>query len=414
MIRRLSSFLLVVAVLCSCMTVTAHASEIYNPWTDIMDLATVNDAGTNYFAFNTSTSVNIDAGYESVVSYIDMVWFCGYGAPDTIYLWRSAKETARLSLNIERIGTSNFYRVYGNVGGYTLRNFKFDVTSTKAYSGTTTYRSYEIRSCRIAGSIATYPLTMSYDISPDATAEYSQNAVYEPLVDLEYGAPIPYTMEIRVEDWSLYDYLDIFISMQGSTVDSVVVEHNGRALPFTTTDHGTSYAGQTNQDLYSGVVLGDTYMMLHVDLTTIQHSSSIDPTITISGFYNTGQYASMGWNSAIGYIRDAERGGVLHWFNLAKEFLTDLLGSDGTSTDDFEDNAAQQGGEIGGLNDELENVTKPPIEDIQTDVDDYLDPDDAQEAYAVFATLTGNSLVSSMLVMALTVALVAYVLYGKR
>lgn len=326
MMKRFLSFFLGAALIVV-LAVPVSADELYNPWTDLMDLTTVNGSGTNYFAFNKSTTINIDAGYESIVSYIDMVWYCGYGAPDSIYLWRSANSSQRLALTIKRIGTSNFYRVYGNVSGYTLRNFKFDVTSNTAYSGTSIYRSYEIRSCRIAGSIATYNLNMSYSASPKPDDQYSKNVTYEPVVDLEYGMPIPYTFEITPDDWALYDYLDIFVSTQAATIDSVVVHHNGRAIPFTTTDHGSSYAGQTSQESYDGVILPDTYMMLHVDLTTIQHSSNVTPTIVISGFINNGQWASIGWDTAVGYLRDAERGGVLHWFNQAKEFLTDLFGA---------------------------------------------------------------------------------------
>lgn len=394
--------------------VPAHADEIYNPWTDILDLTTVNNSGTNYFAFNKTTTINIDAGYESIVSYIDMVWYCGYGAPDSVHLWRSNNANQRLSLTIKRIGSSNFYRIYGNVAGYAMRNFKFDIVSNSAYSGTTAYRSYEVRSCRIAGTIATYNLNLSYNASPQPDASYTRNFVYEPVVDLEYGIPVPYTMEITPSDWALYDYLDIFIAAQGATIDSVAVHHNGRAIPFSTTEHGSSYAGQTTQDNYTGVILSDSYMMLHIDLTTIQHSSNVSPTIIITGFFNNGQYASIGWDSAIGYVRDAERGGVLHWFNQAKEFLTGLFNPDASGADDFQDNAQEQGNELGNLNDQLDAVTKPPVEDIVVDVGDFISPDQIQSVGAEFAAITNDGLTITMVSVALIVALVAYVLYGKR
>lgn len=394
--------------------VPAHASEIYNPWTDILDLTTVNNSGTNYFAFNNSTTINIDAGYESIVSYIDMVWYCGYGAPDSIMLWRSTGSSSRLALTIKRIGSSNFYRVYGNVSGYTMRNFKFDIVSNTAYSGTSTYRSYEIRSCRIAGTIGTYNLNMSYTATPEPDAQYTRNCVFEPVVDLEYGIPIPYTFEITPDDWALYDYLDIFIAAQGATIDSVAVHHNGRAIPYSTTEHGTSYAGQTTQDGYTGVILPDSYMMLHIDLTTIQHSSNVTPTIIITGFINNGQYASIGWDSAIGYVRDAERGGVLHWFNQAKEFLTGLFNPDASASDDFQDSAQNQGNEFEELNQQLETVTKPPVEDIQTNLDGYLDPEAAAQTAAAFRGLANNQLVVTMMLITLTSALVGYILFGKR
>ena len=325
MMKRILSFFLGAALIVT-LAVPVSADELYNPWTDLMDLTTVNGSGTNYFAFNNSTTINIDAGYESVVGYIDMVWFCGYGAPDSIYLWRNNSPNARLPLTIKRIGTSNFYRVYGNVSSYTMRNFKFDITSNTAYNGTGSYRSYEIRSCRIAGSIGTYNVGMSYMVSPDPSERWSKNVCFDPIVDMEYGIAIPYVFEIHPTDWTLYDYVDILVSTQSATIDSVVVEHNGRAIPFTTTDHGTSYAGGTFTSDYDGATFGDSYMMLHIDLTTIQHSSSITPKILITGFYNNGIWASIGWDSAIGYVRDAERGGVLHWFNQAKEFLTGLFG----------------------------------------------------------------------------------------
>lgn len=416
-IRRLALALALAVLFTAVVPVTAKAAEtdgLYNPWTDILDLTTVNGAGTNYFAFNKSTTINIDAGYESVVSYIDMVWFCGYGAPDSIYLWRNSQQSARLPLTIKRIGTSNFYRVYGNVGGYTLRHFKFDVTSNTAYSGSSTYRSYEIRSCRIAGTIATYNVGMSYSVSPSPSEEWSKNVAFNPIVSMEYGMPISYEFEIYPDEWALYDYLDILISTQGATIDSVVVEHNGRAIPFTTTDHGTTYGGETWSDSYSGAVLGDAYMMLHIDLTTIQHSSSIIPTIKITGFYNNGQWASIGWDSAIGYVRDAERGGVLHWFNQAKEFLTGLFSPSDPDADDFKDDMQQQGQEVQDAADQIDTVTRPALDDVVVDIGQFVDAEGTQQAADLFGQLFENNLVLTMVMISLMVALAAFIIFGKR
>lgn len=370
--KKLSSLALTLALIVA-LALPVSADELYNPWTDILDLTTVNNAGTNYFAFNKSTTINIDAGYESVVSYIDMVWFCGYGAPDSIYLWRNSNSSARLPLTIKRIGTSNFYRVFGNVSGYTLRNFKFDIISNTAYSGSSTYRSYEIRSCRIAGTIATYDLNMSYNVGPDPSEEWSRNVCFDPVVDMEYGIAIPYTFEIIPDDWALYDYIDILVSTQGATIDSVVVDHNGRAIPFTTTDHGTSYAGATFTSDYDGAIFGDSYTLIHVDLTTIQHSSSIPPTITVTGFYNNGIWASVGWDSAVGYVRDAERGGALHWFNQAKEFLSELFGvGDGQeSVDNLDQGSAsisQGAADIGSFEESQQSTLNSGFATIQTGI----------------------------------------------
>lgn len=396
------------------LAVPVSADELYNPWTDLMDLTTVNGSGTNYFAFNKSTTINIDAGYESVVSYIDMVWFCGYGAPDSIYLWRNNSSSTRLPLTIKRLGTSNFYRVYGNVGGYTLRNLKFDITSNTAYSGTSSYRSYEIRSCRIAGSIATYNLSMSYSAFPEPDSQYSKNVWFDPVVDLEYGMPIPYTFEITPDDWALYDYLDIFISTQAATIDSVSVHHNGRAIPFTTSDHGTSYAGQTSQGTYDGVILPDSFMMLHVDLTTIQHSSNVTPTIIITGFINNGQPASIGWDSAIGYIRDAERGGVLHWFNQAKEFLTSLFSPSDPDAEDFGSSMESQAGDLQDAIDEMDQVTKPDVDDLDISLDEYMDDDGMAPVNGVLTAIFSNDIIVTMLIITLTCAFASYALFGKR
>lgn len=396
------------------LVVPVSADELYNPWTDLMDLTTVNGSGSNYFAFYKSTTINIDAGYESVVSYIDMVWFCGYGAPDSIYLWRSNSSSGRLPLTIKRLGTSNFYRVYGNVGGYTLRNLKFDITSNTAYSGTSSYRSYEIRSCRIAGSIATYNLSMSYSAFPEPDSQYSKNVWFDPVVDFEYGLPIPYTFEITPDDWALYDYLDIFISTQAATIDSVSVHHNGRAIPFTTSDHGTSYAGQTSQGTYDGVVLPDSFMMLHVDLTTIQHSSNVAPTIIITGFINNGQPASIGWDSAIGYIRDAERGGVLHWFNQAKEFLTSLFSPSDPEAEDFGSSMESQAGDLQDAIDEMDQVTKPDVDDLDISLDEFMSDSDMVPVNDVLLSIFSHDVIVTMLIITLTCAFASYALFGKR
>lgn len=64
--------------------------------------------------------------------------------------------------------------------------------------------------------------------------------------------------------------------------------------------------------------------------------------------------------------------------------------------------------------DQMDAVTKPPVDDLDVSVDSYVDSDGASAAGDVIGQLMGNDLVFTMVMISITVALVAYIIFGKK
>lgn len=330
MMKKLLSLLLVVALI-FVLAVPASAAETYNPWIDIAEVCTVNDSGSNYFAFNNSTTVTLTPGFSTVVNQIDMIWFCGYGAPKTVYLWRNNSSSARLSLNIENIGGA-YYRIYGNVGNYTLSQYKFDIDCGTG-SG---YRSYEIKSLRIAESVGVYDLDISYNFDVGVKAdveEYDTNVWVDSVVDIQNGVTDAYVWEIWTDQWKAYDFVDFLVSTNAASIGSIVVSHNGRSLPYEVSYLYTD-SGSMTQD-GNGISITPLQpscsAVIHIDVSSISRSSNVPPTVVIEGWWNTGAGAGMQVTSCVGYINGADRTGVAYWFERGKAFFNDLFGGDQSS-----------------------------------------------------------------------------------
>ena len=327
MMKRFLSLALAVALIVvlalPVLVVPSKAVDDYNPWIDIAEVCTVNNSGSNYFAFTGSTTVTLSPGFSTIVNQIDMIWFCGYGAPSAVYLWRASSASSRVRLNIQHIGGS-YYRIYGNVSNYTMSEYKFDIET-----GTTSYRSYEIKTCRIAESVATYPVDLSYmfDEYYGATvSEYEGSVSVSSGTDIKYGTSQNWILELYPDGWKGYDYLDVLVSTNAASIGSIAVMQNDRSLPFDVSylysDSG-SYAH--SNDIYSSPLEPNVSVLIHIDVSSVSRTSSILPAIRIEGWWNSGVGCDIQF-SCIGYIASSDRTGVGYWFEKAKDFLSDLFG----------------------------------------------------------------------------------------
>lgn len=319
------------------MAVPVMADSMYDPWIDISEVCTVNDTGTNYFSFYGKTTVTLNSGFSTIVGQIDMIWFCGYGAPTNVYLWRSNSSSTRLKLTIQNIGGS-YYRIYGNVGNYTLSEYKFDIET-----GTTGYRSYEIKSCRIAESLATYGLDYGFSVEPGASSEvtyYTAGAEIHPYSSLGLPSTSSYIWQITPQNWNAYDYIDVHISTSSASIGSITVMHNGRSLPYEITNIYTLLETDFYNDLGTQETPGQPSIsaILHIDISSISRLSGVAPLITIEGNWNTMVGAYLEVYSIVAYIAPTERTGVAYWFEKGKDFLSDLfgVGEGQESVDDLE------------------------------------------------------------------------------
>lgn len=413
MTRRLISFLCAVAVLCSCMTVTAYAAQ-ESGWIELLEYTSVREDGDNWFTVSGTTgSVTIPLQGEKRLRKIDMLlWNPTNQRPASASVTAGSTTTA---LDIYQLG-SNMCRIVGY-----LPSAYYEAITVKLVKTSSTAATYEVLSCKVT-PLGVQEYLASADVYLDSfgtTGTYSTNYNIPFYKESSSGSGSDggnWLARVQVSDWEKFDTLSIWGSVSWASIESIRVSVGTTALDYTVNyidAEASEYAVDGDPTYWVTPEWGKYLYSITVDLSNVDRTLSEPLYIYFTGTYDLTVSAYFNCQYVNGSVTTADTTTV-SWWHRFTTFLTGLLGGDGTNTDEFEDESAQQGGEMGELNDELQNVTKPPIEDIQTDVDDYLDPEDAQETYAVFASLTGNSLVSSMLVMALTVALVAYVLYGKR
>lgn len=105
---------------------------------------------------------------------------------------------------------------------------------------------------------------------------------------------------------------------------------------------------------------------------------------------------------------------VSHGISLIGGWFEQYFGQDTAEADDFVDDAGDQGDQISDLNDQLQDVIKPDVGDLDLGVSGYADPDTANLINTSIRQLVSNSLIVTMFSITLTVSLVSFVLFGKR
>lgn len=404
------------SLICACCLILAlalptSAAEAGSPWVEVLDIATANNSGSNTFAFSNSGSVTYPLGLKTIVSHIDVTITVGYEAPTAVYIDRGNGN--RAALNVQQIYGS-MYRVYGRVGGYVLSDIKLDFESNG-------YSSCEILSLKVASTaISHYVPSMTFDYVfganvTDYLSKDTNSVTIDPVVEFEYGISTDYCIIPEISDWKSYDFLEFTVSTYYANITAVSATLAGDILPVSVSYLDAEPDGEvTGGAGTTGYTYPNLYATILVDLRGTDRSLSAIPEIYINGNWNMGSGMEFQFLYVRGYVEVADKTGVLYWWDRFTTFMTDLFKGDSSPSDDFQNEATEQGSQMDDLNDELHNATNPPLENIDTDISDYVGADDMAAVTGEFSQITNDPLILQITMLSLTVALVAYILYGKR
>lgn len=404
------------SLICTCclilaLAVPTSAAEAGSPWVEVLDIATANNSGSNTFAFNNSGSVTYPLGLKTIVSHIDATVIVAGEAPTAVYIDRGNGNTA--ALTVQKIYGS-MYRIYGGVGGYVLSDIKLDFESNG-------YSSCEVLSMKVASTAITHyvpSMTFDYVFGANVTDFLSKDSfsvTVDPVVEFEYGISTDYCIMPIVSDWKSYDFLEFTVSTYYADITAVSATLAGDILPVTVSYLDAEPDGAvTGGAGTTGYTYPDLYATILVDLRGVNRSVSSNPEIYINGNWNLGSGMEFQFLYVRGYVEVADKTGVLYWWDRFTTFMTDLFKGDSSPSDDFQNEATEQGSQMDDLNDELHNATNPPLENIDTDISDYVGADDMAAVTGEFSQITNDPLILQITMLSLTVALVAYILYGKR
>lgn len=403
MTRRSLSLLVVVAVLCSCMTVTAYAADNEGAWIQVLEYSTINDSGSNYFVVKASQTISLPLPQRTYCVWIDMLVNTSDNPITSAYsLWNGNKT----QLTVSKLG-DKLCRIYGRMSYHTYEQLQLEINC----SGT---GYYELLSCRVSnmehstfairgkvqGNSNQKVTVEQKDSSTSAVVWFNQDSD-------TYGYSATWeTMIWSADNWRVYDSLSFALALNVKSISSITAYHNGLSLPVTVSPILSGSGDANTGNLY--------HVEVTIDLTGLDRTSNIIPYIYLTGESDLSGYEYLQLLRTTGYVESESVNPLTYYFNKLFGKLEQYFGGDSTDSNDFQEEAAQQGQEMDDLNNQLQGVTKPPVDDIQTSVDSYVSPFAISVFTEQFSLITGNSLTTTMLVMSLTVALVAYILFGKR
>lgn len=412
--------LLLAVLLFIILAVPVSAVEDDSSWVELLEFASVNDSGSYIFSFTNSGTMNFSLPHEMRLRRVDLLIVTPTNEQPTKVSVTANAQT--WDLTVHKI-SNQLIRVSGFVPNtlYTSIGVKFQKASS-------TRASYQILSFKVS-SISVQEFQASADITID-NVTYATNQHIDFIgATPDLHATVDYQTRINVYDWEKFDQLTIWGSVDGATIDSVRATLGTVGLPmevnyFQYNDLGswTEYVFETDPAhdyaVEGGASVNTPFYGKYLFCITID-LASVDRTLTepiyvyMTGLYDTFYGAIYNCQYVNGSVFVADTSSV-SWWNRFTAFMTGILDAESQEAEDFQEDAAQKGEEMDDLNSQLDNVTKPPVSNVVTDLDAIVDPSTASRVTYIFGNLVGEPLIVSMLMITLTIALVSYILFGKR
>lgn len=422
--KRVLPFLLALVVILASASPVAAAED--SAWVELLEYSTVNDSGLNWFKYSSTATFSIPTPYSMRLTKIDMlITYPANTAPTAVDVYYNG---TYYSLTMRRIDECTS-RVYGTIA----QNWYSDVRIRFTRSGTTT-AYVEILSCKVS-QLLHQEVTADAQVVIDNTYYSTGTAITvagNDVSDTAYSQ-----IRIDVNDWMEYDSLTIWGSALTMGLTSIRATVSTLALPFEVSYFQSVATGETTDSTYHfsyydysstsggyGNIYGDTtsafeyngkiLFAITIDLT------GVDRTLTTSPLYVyfTGVYSGLyGYTFNCQYVNGSiivpDKSDIT-WWNKFTTFMSGLFGGDDPDAADFESQMESQGDAMQDAVDEMDAVTKPPVDDINVSVDSYIDPSGVSDAGSLIGELMSQELILFMLLISLTVALASFVIFGKR
>lgn len=443
--RKIPALLVALLVLfaSACPEVSAEGNA--GGWYEALEETSLSPNGDNYFIMSDSeTIVKLDIEPHRRLAKVDLLISHTTGDAPT-YIGVKYNDTYS-GLTLVPV-SDNITRAFGNItyGLYEDLYLKFVKSGTnKVY--------YELLSCKVSSLRVTdfsaqgklyrsftdpSPLTLPNNFSVSGNGGDNH---------MEYKL-IP----VVITDWAKYDYITLFGSISQMALNSFRASIGNKGLPYTITytesvptnvegssesswvqnsttnttyndndyirDDSTSYTdgmiyGGTEN--HSAVVYGGAVLYtITIDLTGIDRNASGDMNCYFTCIASPSLGYAFNVQNVSGSVVTADTSTVTWWVRFTT-FMQNLFAPDTSESDQFQGEAGEKAEELENANQELDNVTRPAVEDVVTDFNDFATDADFAAVGNVFSYIANDELFSMILLMSLTVALLAYVLYGKR
>lgn len=383
---------------------------------DVLDYANANESELNSIGFYGTGSLNYTLPTLMTISYVDIVFQCwGSAAAELQSVTLLRQGSALTTLTVKHV-SGYIYRAYGT---FTTRAFntiglQFDTSDSSLIK----YAS--IQSFKVGVYTST---SLDVDAYCSITSDsYTGSIHYVPtdtinsrswLNDSSYDES-HFDLYIYCPDWTKFDYIDYNIFCDVSDITSIHCEYEGNIIPIE-----VGYLDNTSMSS------GGYSISVRIDLSNIDRSSNdgYGPILWIDGVLHVNLTNFIGVSYVVGHVRYTAQNPVIYWFK--KVFTTldsgvdrivDAIKGDDTQVDeDFDRNAAEKNEELDYMVGIMDTVQRPDINKL--DPVTQLNNSGADIAGGIGPVLTvtmQNPIILQVLILSLTFAMIAYVLYGKR
>lgn len=224
----------------------------------------------------------------------------------------------------------------------------------------------------------------------------------------------PYlSLNIWCEDWKKYDYIDYVISMSCYSVTSISCTFDGHPVPFTCSITDNSNSGQKSFNL-----------VIRVDCRTLDRTKIygdqvevVGPLVLVSGQTLPEEINYVAMVSVVGSIGLDKEENTYSIFRVIRSYVMNIynfLVKGSSDADHMGDNVQDKDEQLDDMVDDMNSVTRPPMDSLDGDVSDYVSSDDLMLASAAIDGLFESNIISSIFSMSLILCLASFVFFGKK
>lgn len=316
--KRVIICILTVTLLIGALAVPTYAADFDNDFDlQVLDYATANGGTSNSFSFTGSRTVTYQLPDYFNFRYVDLLFVITSGVP-TVSI-SGGSSSASNNLTVVKVG-QYLYRAYGYVPNNFFNRLHLHFTSTSTASTTVVVKSFKVYSRD----------SITPDIRVEASGFYTDGDID---LSLNWGDSRPtrifftptgefydnqFVVDFFCEDWRLYDFVDIQVSLSVNAINSISANFNGQNIPFTVSE-----------------VLSDSgfvslyYLTLRLDLRGLNRREDGNPLITVSGIADFDHVNAISLHDATGYV-EIEFDALSYFFN--KLFASLISNFDSLST----------------------------------------------------------------------------------
>lgn len=418
--KHFAIFLLVFLIFVSVFPLTVSADETVIPWIELLEFSTVDNGGDNLFQVGQTAIIDIATPQYMRCTKIDMLISHPKGyAPTSV---KVSYNGTYYSLTLKSIDDTTV-RAYGsNIPDTLYANVLIQVNKTT--SDTTVW--FELLSCRVSSVV-------QQDFTADAYIKLN-GVTYQTGTTIHDGDNFSvedndsFRADLVVTDWMKYDSLTFYGFTREASIDSITAAVGKLTLPCEVsyidaeglsqwTDSLTENLPATDSSITDATTAyryGQTFFSVTIDLSGVdrtQYTSLLYCYIT--GAFNIKYGYDLWFQEVTGSITVADTSNVSWWTRIT-DFFTDLFDGDSSDAEEFGSSMESQAGQLHDAVDEIDQVTKPDVDDLDLSLDGYIDGDGMAPVNGVLTAIFSNDVVVTMLIITLICAFASYALFGKR